>query len=501
MSEQPKEILFDDDARNALRQGIEYVAHVVAATLGPRGHIVQCDASPETPILAQSGYGIAAQIVHPDPLINVGAAFAKEVAAHIQCAVGDGTTTGILLFNALVQEGMAHLAIGANALAIQRGLEKSLALLLHSIDRQSTPLRSPKELHDISSHSEQDRSKIERTLTVAYEQAGTKGTILVQEADGNDTCIEAKRGLQIAHGYISPYFCTDPTHKQVELLHPLILLTDQQIASPHEMASLLQHVASVQRPILIVAKKIEPDALSTLIANQMYNTLRIAAIDLPLAETERTTLLHNLASLTGATLISPSQGLSLRTAHPDRLGNAERVIMTKQSTTIIGHNDATSMPWHDNIILLRVGAPTDAARKHNREIYQHRLNAINTALAEGIVPGGGLSLLTASRELAHLSLSKEESVGKEIIAHALTVPFRHIVMNAGHDPSIHLTEVFEKGTPYGFNAMTETVEDVCHAGIFDATRVMKASLRHAVCMANRVLLSDALIQNHHLDEM
>lgn len=519
----PKEILFEEDARNALRDGIDELANVVAITLGPKGRNVGLDASWGSPTITSDGNSIAKDVELKDTFRNMGVSMGKEVAAKIKEKAGDGTTTGIVLLRALVQGGVKNIASGANPIAIKRGMDKMLEKLFAEIDAMSIEVKDDRDTQNIATVSASGNLEVGKKIAECFEKVGRDGIIAIEEGKGTETTIEVVEGMQLDRGYASAYFATNAEKMTVEMSNAALLITDKKITSAQEILSILQHIATTGQELLIIAEEIEGDALSTLVVNKLRGTLKVAAIKAPGFGDRRKALLEDIATLTGATVVSEEKGLVLREAGAEVLGSADQILIDKEKTTIVGGkgeskaiqdriaqingelSDTSSSydrekleerkaKLQGGVALIKVGAPTESEMKKKKQMFEDSLNSTRSALEEGIVPGGGVALLRASISLK-LDLPKEEAVGAQILLKACEAPFKQIVTNAGHDSSVVLDEVMKKERNFGFNAMSEKVEDLIKSGVIDPAKVIKSSLSHAVSMAGIVLLSEALIAN------
>jgi chaperonin GroEL len=523
MTGQAKEFRFEEDARNALRDGICNVAEAVAMTLGPRGRNVGLQASWGSPTITSDGHTIAKDIEFKDPFLNMGASMAKEVAAKIKEVSGDGTTTGILLLRALVQGGVKNIASGANPIAIKRGMDKALEYLLKQIDAMAIPIKSPKETRNIATVSASGNLEVGEKIAECFQKVGVSGVVSIEEGKGTETSIELVEGMQFDRGYVSAYFCTNAEKLLVEMTNPYILITDKKINSAQEILPILQHVAATGAELLIIADEIDGDALSTLVMNKLRGSLKVVAVKNPGFGDRRKALLEDIAILTGGQVITEDKGLVLRDATHDLLGRASQIIISKDKTTLVGGQGAPAAlkeriaqldaeiklatsydkdkleerkaKLQGGVALIKVGAPTESEMKRQKQSYEDSLNSTRSALEAGIVPGGGIALLNASRSLSTLTLTKEETVGAQILLRACEAPFRQIVLNAGLDPSVLLGEALAKGLPFGFNALTDKIENLLLAGVIDPAKTVKSSLAHAVSVAGVVLLSEALMAN------
>lgn len=522
MTAKHKEIIFEEEARNALREGIDQLAEVVAITLGPKGRNVGLQANFGSPTITSDGSSIANDIEVKDPFLNMGVSMGKEVAAKIKEKAGDGTTTGIVLLRALVQGGVKNIASGANPTAIKRGMEKALEKVLQEIDGFATTIKDAKETRNIATVSASGNKEVGEKIAECFEKVGKSGVIAIEEGKGTETSIELVQGMQFDRGYVSAYFCTNSEKLTVEMTQPNLLITDKKISSAQEILPILQHVASTGQELLIIAEDIEGDALSTLVVNKLRGTLKVAAIKAPGFGDRRKEMLQDIATLTGGEVVTEEKGLILREADSSVLGKADQILLTKEKTTIVGGKGSSKeiqariaqieaecekassnydkeklnerkAKLHGGVAVIKVGAPTESEMKKKKQMYEDSLNSTRAALEEGIVPGGGIALLRSSRSLFDLKLSKEESVGAKILLQACEAPFKQIVSNSGFDPSLILNEVLDKKNTFGFNAITETVEDLILCGVIDPAKVVKSSLVHAVSMAGIILLSEALI--------
>lgn len=519
-----KEIVFEEDARNALKQGIDQLADVVAITLGPKGRNVGLQASWGSPTITSDGNSIAKDVELKDSFINMGVSMGKEVAAKIKEKSGDGTTTGIILLRALVQGGVKNIASGANPIAIKRGMDKALEKVLKEIDALSLKVKNTQDTRNIATVSASGNQEVGQKIAECFEKVGKTGVVAIEEGKGTETSIELVEGMQFERGYLSAYFCTNAEKLIVEMTNPAILVTDKKISSIQEILPLLQQIAAAGQELLIIAEEVEGDALSTLVVNKLRGTLKVAAIKAPGFGDRRKALLEDIAILTGAQLVTEDKGFVLREVETEVLGSADQIVIDKEKTTIVGGKGSaeelaariaqidaeikTTTSTYDKekleerkaklqggVALIRVGAPTESEMKKKKQMYEDSLNSTRSALEEGIVPGGGVALLRAGAACAKLKLSKEEEVGAHILLRACEAPFKQIVSNTGYDPSLLLEEVLKKESSYGFNALTEKVEDLLKAGVIDPVKVVKNSLTHAVSMAGIVLLSEALIAN------
>jgi chaperonin GroEL len=517
-----KEIIFEEDARNALREGINLLADVVSITLGPTGKNVGLQTAFGSPLITNDGASIAKDIEIKDPFLNIGANMGKEVATKIKEVAGDGTTTGIVLLRALVQEGVKNIASGANPTSIKRGMDKTLDSILKYIDQEAIAVKNSKDTCNIATISASNHVEIGKIISSCFEKSGKTGIITIEEGKGTTTVVETVEGMQIDRGYLSPYFATNQEKMTVEMENPFLLITDKKIASAQEILPILQHVASSGSSLVIIADDIEGDALSTLVVNKLRGTLKIAAIKAPGFGDRRKAMLEDMAILTGAQLVTEEQGYILRDMDADVLGRATQVVITKDKTTIVGGfgekellqerivqidgeiNRATSSydkekleerkaKLQGGVTVIQVGAMTESEMKNKKQMFEDSLSATRAALEEGVVPGGGVMLLQAAHSITLPKLEKEEEVGAQILLKACFAPLRQIVKNSGYDASLMVDEALKCGKTFGFNAISEKVEDFIKAGIIDPAMVVKNSLKHAVSMAGVILLTESII--------
>lgn len=525
----PKEVIFEEEARDRLREGIDKLADVVGVTLGPRGRNVGLQASWGAPTITNDGNTIVKDIELKDQYANMGIAMGKEVASKMKEKCGDGTTTSILLLRALVQNGVKNIASGSSPIGIKRGMDKALEAVLKEIEGSSISIKEDKEIKNIAIASASGDQEVGNLITEAIQKVGKAGVITIEEGKTTETTIELVEGMQFDRGYSSAYFCTNAEKMIVEMSHAKILITDKKISSVQEILPILQAVATAAQELLIIADDIEGDALSTLVVNKLRGTLKICAVKAPGFGDRRKALLQDLAVLTGGVLVSEEAGVYLKDASSEVLGSAEKITVSKEKTTIIngaGTPDdikariaqidaeiALATSSYDKekleerkaklgggVAVIRVGAATEPAMKQRKQLFEDSLNSTRAAIEEGIVPGGGISLLKAGRSLEKTDLAGEEKIGAQILQKACETPVKQIVFNAGFDSSVVFEEILKAGENFGFNALTEKVEDLVQAGVIDPAKVVKNALKYAVSTAGIILLSEALIGNAPDDE-
>ncbi len=525
----PKELIFEEEARNKLREGIDKLADVVGVTLGPQGRNVGLQASWGAPSITNDGNSIVKDIELKDQYANMGVSLAKEVASKMKEKCGDGTTTSILLLRALVNNGVKNIASGSSPIGLKRGMDKAVDAILAELDKLSISIQNEQETQNIAIASASGNQAIGSMIAEAIKKVTKSGVITIEEGKGTETTVEMVEGMQFDRGYVSAYFATNQETMQVQLSNPRILITDKKISSVQEILPILQAVASTATELLLIAEDFEADALSTLVVNKLRGTLKVCAVKAPGFGDRRKSLLEDIAILTGATPVFEETGLLLKDATMEVLGSAEKVLISKDKTTIIsgrGNTEAiqarvklidaeikNATSSYDKekleerkaklsggVAVIRVGAATEPEMKQKKQTFEDSLNSTRAALEEGIVAGGGAALLSASAS-ASLNLTGEEAIGAQIVFKACETPMRQIAANTGLDSSLIIGQVLAASSPnFGFNAMSETVEDLVKAGIVDPTKVVKNALRFAASTAGVVLLSEALIGNAPVDE-
>lgn len=522
MSSNAKEIIFDQEARSKLAKGIAQLAEAVRGTLGPKGRNVGLDKSWGAPMITNDGNSIVKDIELKDQYENMGVSMAKEVAAKLKEKCGDGTTTATLLLHALVQNGIKFIASGASPIGVKRGMDKAVDAIVKELERISISINSSKETKSIATVSASGNQEIGEFIANAIDKVGKAGVVTIEEAKGMDTTIEIVEGMQFDRGYISAYFCTNQEKMTVEMQNAAILVVDKKIASIQEILPLLQAIASTAKQLLIICEDIDADPLATLVVNKLRGTLKIAAVKAPGFGDRRKAMLQDIATLTGATLIAEDAGMVLKDATPEVLGSAERIVINKDTTTIVngaGTADAIKsrikqieqeMTQTTNsydkeklqerkaklsggVAVIRVGAPTEPELKQKKQMFEDSLSSTKAALEEGIVAGAGTALLRASAVLNQMKLEGDEAIGAQIVAKACEFPARQIVSNTGLDGSVIVAELKKAAASVGFNAMNEKLEDLIVAGVIDPTKVVKNCLIFAGSVAGVVLISEALI--------
>jgi chaperonin GroEL len=529
MSSTPKEIIFDEEARQLLAKGIKTLADIVAFTLGPKGRNVGLEKSWGAPTITNDGSSIVKDITLKNPYENMGVSMAKEVVQKIKEKCGDGTTTATLLLNAMVENGIKFIAAGASPISLKRGMDKAIEAVIKEIEAIAIPVKGSSEIKNIATVSASGNEEVGTMIANAMEKVGKTGVITIEEAKGTETTIEIVEGMQFDRGYLSAYFCTNQDRLTVELQNAKILLVDRKISNIHELLPVLQTIAAAADELLIIADDIEGDALSTLVVNKLRGTLKIAAVKAPGFGDRRKSMLQDIAALTGATVISDETGMSLKEIPAEALGSAEKVTISKENTIIVGGGGHTNeiqarikqieneisntkssydiekmeerkAKLSGGVAVIRVGAATEPELKQKKQMFEDSLNSTKAALEDGIVPGGGVALLRASSAISSLNLEGDELLGAKIVAVACETPLKQIVNNTGYDGFVLLHEVRNAKPNEGFNAQTEKVENLVEAGVVDPAKVLKYALTYASSVAGIVLISEALISDAPEDE-
>jgi len=516
----PKEIIFEEEARNKILAGIEVLDDAVSLTLGPKGRNVGYEKSWGAPAITNDGNSIVSEI-ELDGFENLGVSIAKEVAQKIKEKSGDGTTSATVLLRALVQAGIKHIESGASPILLKRGMDKAVEAVIASIEKMATPVQTQDEILNIATVSASGNKEIGQLISDAMEQVGKEGVITIEEAKGIQTTIEVVEGMQFDRGYCSPYFCTNPEKLTAELQDVQLLLVDRKLTNVHELLPLLNLSAASRKELLIIAEDIEGDVLSTLVVNRLRGTLKASAVKAPGFGDKRKAMLQDIATLTGATVVSEETGISLAEPDPSILGHAEKITITSDSTTIIsqGHDEAVasrvkqieheieqSTSKYDRekleerkaklsggVAVIRIGAATEPEMKQMKQDAEDSLNSTRAAVQEGIVPGGGVALVRASQELEALKLEGDELLGAHIVIKACRAPLKQIAKNAGENGSVILAEILESDVPVGFNAMTRKKENMIESGIIDPAKVVKSEIIHAASAAGIALITEALV--------
>ncbi len=519
-----KLLQFDVEARAALKRGVDQLAEAVKVTLGPRGRNVVIDKKYGSPTITKDGVTVAKEVELSDPVENMGAQMVKEVATKTSDIAGDGTTTATVLAQAIFREGLKNVTAGANPMAIKRGIEAAVAAVVEELKKISVPTSGKKEIAQVGTISANSDSEIGNLIAEAMEKVGKDGVITVEEAKGLETTLETVEGMQFDRGYLSPYFVTDPEKMEAVLEDAFLLIHDKKISSMKELLPVLEKVAQSGKPLLVIAEDLEGEALATVVVNKLRGTLKIAAVKAPGFGDRRKATLEDIAVLTGGTVISEDVGFKLENATVNDLGRAKRIVIDKDNTTIIdGAGDTDKIKGRlkelegaiekstsdydteklqerkaklaGGVAVINVGAATESEMKEKKARVEDALHATRAAVEEGIVPGGGVALIRAQRALAHLKLREvDEQIGVAIIRRAIEEPIRMIVQNAGGEGSIVVEKVrASKDDAFGYNALTDTYENLVQAGVIDPTKVTRTALQNAASIAALLLTTEALI--------
>ncbi|HTJ23377.1 MAG TPA: chaperonin GroEL [Gemmatimonadaceae bacterium] len=519
-----KELHFNTDARAALKRGVDQLAEAVKVTLGPRGRNVVIDKKFGAPTVTKDGVTVAKEIELSDPLENMGAQMVKEVATKTSDLAGDGTTTATVLAQAIFREGLKNVTAGANPMAIKRGIDRAVTAIVDELKKISVPTAGKKEIAQVGAISANNDQEIGDLIADAFDKVGKDGVITVEEAKGLETTLETVEGMQFDRGYVSPYFVSDPEKMEAVLEDALILIHDKKVSSMKDLLPVLEKVAQQGRPLLIIAEDVEGEALATLVVNKLRGTLKVCAVKAPGFGDRRKAMLQDIAILTNGQVISEEVGFKLENAVINDLGRAKRIVVDKDNTTIIdgaGTDDKiqgrikeirvaidNSTSDYDKeklqerlaklaggVAVINVGAATEAEMKEKKARVEDALHATRAAAEEGIVPGGGVALIRAQRVLKTLKLTdSDEQIGVDIIRRSVEEPIRMIVQNAGGEGSIVVEKVrASKDDAFGFNALTDTYENLVQAGVIDPTKVTRTALQNAASIAGLLLTTEALI--------
>ena len=519
-----KELHFNTDARAALKRGVDQLAEAVKVTLGPKGRNVVIDKKFGAPTVTKDGVTVAKEIELSDALENMGAQMVKEVATKTSDLAGDGTTTATVLAQAIFREGLKNVTAGVNPMALKRGIDKAVATIVEELKNMSVVTQGKKEIAQVGAISANNDKEIGDLIAEAMEKVGKDGVITVEEAKGLETTLETVEGMQFDRGYLSPYFVTDPEKMEAVLEDAMILIHDKKISSMKDLLPILEKVAQLGKPLLIIAEDIEGEALATLVVNKLRGTLRVCAVKAPGFGDRRKAMLQDVAILTNGQVISEEVGFKLENAVITDLGKAKRIVVDKDNTTLIdgaGDDDkiqgrvkeikaAIDKTTSDydkeklqerlakiagGVAVINVGAATESEMKEKKARVEDALHATRAAVEEGIVPGGGVALVRAQKALKTLKLDdSDEQIGVGIISRAIEEPIRMIVQNAGGEGSIVIEKVRNsKESNFGYNALTDEYENLVEAGVIDPTKVTRTALQNAASIAGLLLTTEALI--------
>jgi chaperonin GroEL len=525
-----KEVRFSDDARQRMFKGVNVLANAVKATLGPKGRNAVLEKSFGAPTITKDGVSVAKEIELKDKFENMGAQMVKEVASNTSDEAGDGTTTATVLAQAIIREGLKAVASGRNPMDVKRGIDKAVSSAVEELKKLSKPCKDSKAIAQVGTISANSDESIGKTIADAMEKVGKEGVITVEEGSGLDNELEVVEGMQFDRGYLSPYFINNAQNQTAELEKPLILLADKKISNIREMLPLLEGVAKAGRPLLVIAEDVEGEALATLVVNNIRGILKVSAVKAPGFGDRRKAMLQDIAVLTGGTVISDEVGLSLEKASLNDLGDAKKIVVEKENTTIIDGagkasdikariesirqqaEEATSdydkeklqervAKLSGGVAVIKVGAATEIEMKEKKARVEDALHATRAAVEEGVVPGGGVALIRAQKSLEKLEgANEDQQVGIRILSRSIEEPLRQIVDNAGDDPAVILNRVKEGKGSFGYNAATGEFGDMLDAGILDPTKVTRLALQNAASVAGLLLTTEVMIAEAPKDE-
>jgi chaperonin GroEL len=517
-----KQIAYDAEARDKLKRGVDNLANAVKITLGPKGRNVVIDKKFGSPTVTNDGVTIAKEIELEDPFENLGAQMVKEVATKTQDVAGDGTTTATILAQRLIHLGIKNVTAGANPMALKRGIHKAVDVVVEEIRKRSKQIKNREEISNVATISANNDPEIGNLIADAMEKVGKDGVITVEEAKSMETTLEVVEGMQFDRGYLSPYFVTDAERMEVVLEDCYILIHDKKVSSMKDLLPILEKVAQLSKPFLIIAEDVEGEALATLVVNKLRGTLQVAAVKAPGFGDRRKAMLEDIAILTGGRVISEEAGFKLENVTVSDLGRAKRVTINKDDTTIvegagkaadikarigqIRHQIEDTTSEYDKeklqerlakmaggVAVINVGAATEVEMKEKKARVEDALAATRAAVEEGVVPGGGITLLGGIKVLDKLELSGDEAVGRDMVRRALEEPVRQIATNAGAEGSVVVEHILKGPASHGYNAATGEYADMVKAGIVDPTKVARSALQNAGSVAALLLTTEAVV--------
>ena len=518
-----KQLKFDVAARESLMKGVDKLANAVKVTLGPKGRNVMIARSFGAPNVTKDGVTVAKEVELEDAYENLGAQMAKEVANKTSDAAGDGTTTATVLAQAITREGLKNVAAGANPMDIKRGMDAAVDAVIKEIGKMAVKINGKEHIAQVATISANNDPEIGDLLANAMEKVGNDGVITIEESKTADTILDVVEGMQFDRGYLSPYFVTNTDSMEVSLENPYILLYDKKISTMKDLLPMLEHVAKQGKSLLIIAEDVDGEALATLVVNKMRGTLKVAAVKAPGFGDRRKAMLEDIAILTGGMLVSEDTGAKLEDAPVTVLGQAKSITITKDNTTIVeGAGDAASIKGRigqikkqieattsdydreklqerlaklaGGVAVIKVGAATEVEMKEKKDRVDDAMHATRAAVEEGIVPGGGVALIRAEKAIDALKFDNaDQKTGAAIIRRAIEEPLRQIVQNAGLEGSVVVNKVKEGKDAFGYNAKTDTYEDLIKAGVIDPAKVTRTALKNASSIASMILTTDCVI--------
>ncbi|MDU0368842.1 chaperonin GroEL [Hymenobacter endophyticus] len=525
-----KNIQFDTEGRDKLKRGVDKLANAVKVTLGPKGRNVVIDKKFGAPSITKDGVTVAKEIELSDPVENMGAQLVKEVASKTADQAGDGTTTATVLAQAIYAAGSKNVAAGANPMDLKRGIDKAVVAVVANLKAQSKKIENSSEIAQVGAISANNDMEIGKMIADAMDKVGKEGVITVEEARGTETEVKTVEGMQFDRGYLSPYFVTNPEKMEAEFDNPYILIYDKKVSTMKELLPVLEQVVQTGKPLVIISEDVDGEALATLVVNKLRGSLKIAAVKAPGFGDRRKAMLEDIAVLTGGTVISEERGYKLDSATLEYLGQAEKVIIDKDNTTIVnGRGDKDGITGRVNeiksqigtttsdydkeklqerlaklsggVAILYIGASTEVEMKEKKDRVDDALHATRAAVEEGVVPGGGVALVRALDALEAVdTLNGDERTGVNIIRTAIEAPLRTIVANAGGEGSVVVQKVREGSGDYGYNAREDRYENLMAAGILDPTKVTRLALENAASIAGLLLTTECVISDEPEDD-
>src|SRR5499426_2063954 len=518
-----KQIVHGEESRQAIMRGVNVLAEAVKATLGPKGRNVVIDKKFGSPVSTKDGVTVAKEIELKDPFENMGAQMLREVASKTSDVAGDGTTTATVLAQAIFREGIKNVTAGANPMDLKRGIDRAVEAVVEEVKKLSRPTKDKKEIAQVGTISANNDPTIGDLIAEAMEKVGKDGVITVEEAKSMDTSLDIVEGMQFDRGYLSPYFVTDAERMEANVQDAYILLHEKKISNMRDLLPILEQIAKMSKPLVVISEDVEGEALATLVVNKLRGTLQCAAVKAPGFGDRRKEMLRDMAVITGGNVISDDLGIKLESITLNDLGQAKRITIDKENTTIVEGAGSTSdiegrvkqiraqieettsdydreklqerlAKLVGGVAVIRVGAATEAEMKEKKARVEDALNATRAAVEEGVVPGGGVALLRATKALDRLKLTGDEATGAAIVRRALEEPIRRIVENAGLEGSVVVEKVKAASAPsQGFDAERNEYVDMMTAGIIDPTKVERVALQNAASIASLLLTTEALI--------
>ncbi len=517
-----KVLKFDSEAMASMKKGIDLLAKAVSVTLGPKGRNVVIDKKFGAPTVTKDGVTVAKEIELEDPFENMGAQMVKEVASKTSDVAGDGTTTATVLAQAIFTQGLKNVTAGANPTALKRGIDLAIKEVVENLKKMSREVAGKKEIAQVGAISANNDETIGNLIADAMDKVGKDGVITVEEAKSIETTLDVVEGMQFDRGFVSPYFVTDSENMEVVMEDALILIHDKKISAMKDLLPILEKAAQTGKPLLIIAEDIEGEALATLVVNKLRGTLKVAAVKAPGFGDRRKAMLEDIAILTGGRVISEETGFKLENASLDDLGQAKRITIDKDNTTIVegaGSTEAIKARVNQikaqienttsdydreklqerlaklagGVAVIKIGAATEVEMKEKKARVEDALHATRAAVEEGIVTGGGVALLRSIKVLDNLKVDGDMAIGVDIVRRALEEPIRRIVENAGLEGSVVVNRVKEQDGAFGFNAQTEEYEDLLKAGVIDPTKVTRSALENAASVSGLLLMTEAMI--------